>query len=304
MASMINFEDEAPVSIKIGTFNVANTLTDEKSEITNFFKRERQVVETIRRIKPHAMAILELRPYLNRSTGEMCYPPDFLGKLGTYAHKYQYNTANPLSFANGIIYDRSVLYPVREVTHWLSETPEFVSDSWGNGFGRTLFGIKFHHVVDGKVNKHKCIWIYVTHLGLGEAEKEHCAKLIPKLIKADVGDDPFVVMGDFNFFDDRDGKKHRQLMVSADLVDVGTDMYFSFDETRRCYGTFMGFETDRVQFSLEDLGDPSKASRLDHIFTSNNIKAIKVTVYADNEEQLITKTTPSDHLPLIAELEF
>lgn len=304
MASLITFEDKTPVSIKIGTFNVANALNDEKSEMNNFFKREKQVVETIRRIKPHVMALLELRPYQNRITGEMCYPPDFLGKLSEYAHKYQYNSANSLAFANGILYDRSVLFPIREVTHWLSETPDFVSDSWGNGFGRTMFGVKFHHVLDGKVNKHKCIWIYVTHLGLREEEKEHSVKLIPKLIREDTGGDPFVVMGDFNFFDDRDGKKQRQLMVSADLVDVGVETYFSFDETKRCYGTFMGFETDHVKFSYEDLSDPSKASRLDHIFTSKDIKTTRVVVYADCEEQLMTKTTPSDHLPLIAELEF
>ena len=122
-----------PIEINIATYNVANSLLDEKSDINNFFLREEFILKLITKLKETGIDILtltELRPYKNRITGEMRYPPYFLGKINEYAHIYDYMSGNPLSFAMAILYDRTKVYPVKTVKYWLSETYEVPSDSW------------------------------------------------------------------------------------------------------------------------------------------------------------------------------
>jgi endonuclease/exonuclease/phosphatase family metal-dependent hydrolase len=289
-------------TLRIGTFNLANSLLDEKSETTNFFVREGVVLDAIKKMNCDVLGLNELRPYRNRMTGETCQPSNFLGKLEGYAHIYDYMSADPLAFAIGLAYRRSSVYPVKTVKYWLSETPEIPSDSWGNGFCRILLGAKFYPVVNGKINlSAKPIWIYVTHLGLGEKEKNECVKLIPKLINKDVGTDHYAVLGDFNFFDDKDGQQQRRTLSDAGMKDVGAQTYFSFDTTKRCYGTFLGFDGDAFKSTYESLSGLSDKvpSRLDHIWVSPFTEVSDVTCWVEKEEQLINRTTPSDHLPLL-----
>lgn len=289
-------------NLKIGTFNLANSLLDEKSETTNFFSREGAVSDAIKKMNCDVIGLNELRPYRNRVTGEMCHPSNFLGKLEDYAHIYEYMSADPLAFAIGLAYRRSTVYPIKTVKYWLSETPEIPSDSWGNGFGRIILGVKFYPVIEGKINlSAKPIWIYVTHLGLGEREKNECVRLIPQLINRDVGNDHYAVVGDFNFFDDKDGSQQRKSLIEAGLKDVGVEAYFSFDSTRRCYGTFLGFDHDAFKSTYESLAgvDKRAPSRLDHIWISPFTEVSNVTCWVEKEEHLIERTTPSDHLPLL-----
>jgi len=193
-------------------------------------------------------------------------------------------------------------FPVKTVKYWLSETPEIPSDSWRNGFGRTVLGVKFYPVIEEKINLNaKPVWIYVTHFGLGEKEKNECVKLIPKLIHRDVGDDHYAIVGDFNFFDDKDGPQQRKTLTEAGLKDVGIETYFSFDPTQRCYGTYLGFEIDLFKSTYESLaGLNDKApGRLDHIWVSPLTEVSNVMCWVEKKEQLMERTTPSDHLPLL-----
>lgn len=291
----------------IGTCNIGNSIEDEKSEDTNFFVREQFILETIEKMNCDILTINELRPYRNRINGKMCYPSDFLAKIKNYDYIYKYNNATEMSFANGILYKRSSVFPIKEVLYWLSKTPEIPSDTWGMGFGRTILGVKFLPVVNQKIIINaKPIWVYVTHFGIGEEDKNQNVKILPDLIKRDAGEDDFIILGDFNFFEDREreGSKQRSALVESGFVDVGVESYFSFDETKRCYATFLGFERDSFKSSYESLSVYSKnSSRLDHIFTSQHIKSSKGIVWAENEEQLINRKTPSDHLPLICTIE-
>lgn len=308
MSSFITTNDPQQTTLKVGTFNIANSVYDEKSEITNFFKRETQVIDTINKLNCDILCLNELRPYLDRKTHEPQQPSSFLGKLSEYGHVYEYTTSNSLSFATGILYKRSSVYPVKTVKYWLSETPEIPSDSWGNGWGRAIFGCKFLVVTNEKINLAvKPFWVYVVHLGLSEKEKTESAKLIPDIIKRDVKEgEHYAVMGDFNFFDDKDGHTQRK-SLSKTMQDVGSETYFSFDKTKRCYGTFLGFEGDLYASDykiLAGLDNTKIPSRLDHIWLSSQIKATDVQCYATNLNQLISRTTPSDHLPLTCTISY
>lgn len=297
-------EPEMPVSLRVGTFNLANSLLDEKSETTNFFLREPLILDTIDKMKCDILAVTELRPYQNRVSKELCSISSFLGKIAGYDHIYEYMNATPLSFAMGILYCRSKVYPVKTVKYWLSETPETPSDTWGNGFGRILLGAKFYPVVNSNINLGaKPLWVYTAHLGLGEKEKNESVKIIPKLIQNDVGNDDFVFMGDMNFFEDgdRQGSNQRQILVESGMIDVGKDACFSFNSNLKSFGTFIGFEEDAFKSTYETLTgkDHKFSSRLDHIFSSNTLKTSDVTLWVEDEQQLIDRKTPSDHLPLL-----
>jgi endonuclease/exonuclease/phosphatase family metal-dependent hydrolase len=314
-SKITGFQSDQECIIKLGTFNVANAVTDEKSETTNFFVREEAVLKTIKDMNCDVLVINELRPYMNRTDSSQCQPVTFLGKLPQYAHVYDYMNGSPLSFGNAILYKRDVVYPVKTVKYWLSETPEVPSDSWGNGFGRILMGIKFYPMLSpDKINLGaKPFWVYAVHLGLGESEKAECAKLIPKLVRKDAGEDHFAILGDFNFFDDRDGKKHRQIMVDSGLSDAGAVSFLSCMPLTRCYGTFLGFEKDDFKSSYEvlmgfthadsELGsekygfNATMPSRLDHGFVSDHTEISDARVWVESIKQLIDRTTPSDHLP-------
>ncbi|CAH6419604.1 Hypothetical protein KVN_LOCUS3 [uncultured virus] len=196
MQNLIVIHSTKNTILKIGTFNLANSLLDEKSETTNFFLREKEIISTIDKMNPDILALNELRPYSDHNTKEIYYPSNFLGKIKEYDHFYDYINGSALAFGIGLIYKRSSVYPIKTIKHWLSNTPTIPSDSWGNGFGRIIMGVKFLPIDNGKIIINtEPIWVFVTHLGLGEKEKNECVNLIPKLIKKEVENDHYVIMG-------------------------------------------------------------------------------------------------------------
>lgn len=284
---------------KIGTYNIANSIQDEKSESSKFCQRIDKIIDTIVKLDCDILGINELRQY-HDINNELAYPNNFLGKIkNNYSYVYEYMNNSDLSFANGQIYKRDKVFPVKTIKYWLSETPDYPSDSWGNGYGRILLGVKYNPIIDDKINISSSLWIYNVHLGLGEKEKNECVKLIPNLIEKDNNNEPFVLMGDFNFFDDLDGKIQRKTLIDSGMIDVGENTYFSCDTTKKCFGTFIGFDYDPYKLNFSSLLDTNnKPSRLDNIFCSSNINYENVNVFVDSEEQIINRETPSDHLPL------
>lgn len=66
-------------------------------------------------------------------------------------------------------------------------------------------------VIDNKVVTNKNLWVFSTHLGLGEDEKAKSMKLIPVLMKEIAGDDPAIEVGDHNLFYDLQGAVHEKI---------------------------------------------------------------------------------------------
>jgi predicted extracellular nuclease len=288
-------------NLKIGTFNVANSPLEEASKTVNFSLREKQIIKTINDIDADILGLNELRNYGNKQ------PVNFLGKLTNCNHIYDYMNGHK-SMAMGILYKRSKVYPMQIVKKWLSTTPDVPSDDWGNGFGRIILGVKFLPVLDEQICiNSKPLWIFIVHLGLGEFEKDQCVKLIPGLIKSIVHkDDNFLILGDFNFFDDKNGLKQREVLVNSGMIDVGTTMNFYYNKTSeigvRAFGTFLGFNDDNYKSSYDQMIQSNCAGRLDNIFISQNLKYQNVMVFAESQQEVIDRKTPSDHLPLICNI--
>lgn len=301
-SSRIAFENADPITLKVGIFNIANCKADEESETTNFWVRQEALVRQINEIDADVLVLNELRPFRNRVTGDMMQPPAFLGRLERFANVYTYFNASPTAFGVGILYRRDVVYVLQTRTMWLSTTPGTPSDTWGNGNGRVVFAVQFAPVSDGRINMGRSFWVMATHLGLGEAEKDASVALLAKMCQVEsVRGEACFVVGDMNFFADKNGPAQRAVLTSAGMIDAGAAAVFSFDAEQRCHGTFIGFETDPYKSTVETLlgkGD-GVPSRLDHVFVSPGARVIDARVYAESYEQLRTRKTPSDHLPLV-----
>ncbi|CAH6419603.1 Hypothetical protein KVN_LOCUS2 [uncultured virus] len=84
------------------------------------------------------------------------------------------------------------------------------------------------------------------------------------------------------------------------MLDIGLEAKFSFDNSKQCFGTFLGFEHDAYKSTYESLTDENKKpSRLDHIWSSPLLETKDPIIWVENEKQLIERKTPSDHLPLL-----
>ena len=101
--------------LRFGTYNLANAAQDEQSETTNFYRRLSAILQLIATMDLDILVLNELRPYRNRDTGKMCYPPEFLGQIEGYDHVYDYNNATGMSFGNAILYKRNKFYPLQTV---------------------------------------------------------------------------------------------------------------------------------------------------------------------------------------------
>lgn len=137
----------------------------------------------------------------------------------------------------------------------------------------------------------KWFTVGVTHFDLPEEIKWTSAKTLRALIGEE--DKPCLVYGDYNFFDDLEGKEQRNYML-----ELCKDIAYPLDNAN---GTFVGFPHDDHKQSWE------KPSRLDHVFT-RNFKCTRATSpfvenYAFDNSSYETYNYPSDHLALLLQIE-
>ena len=132
----------------------------------------------------------------------------------------------------------------------------------------------------------KYFQVYVTHLSMEEDKKylevdNICNRLYSVYL-------PWILAGDFNFFDDLNGKDQRQTLLN--MTAGSQDLAFPVSNAS---GTFLGFEHDTFKQPVENM------SRLDHIFASdiNLVEACKAEGIEDRS-LLENRTYPSDHLCL------
>lgn len=111
----------------------------------------------------------------------------------------------------------------------------------------------------------------------------------------------FLVTGDFNFFPQLGGPKQRAILTSAGCQDLGKGARTLGG--KEIEGTFVGYEHDEFKADLKNIN-----SRLDHIFSSGGFSGSSPTLYTrtmleHEPEELTTRDYPSDHLPLVINIE-
>lgn len=163
---------------------------------------------------------------------------------------------------------------------WLSETPDVPSKGWDAALPRVASWVKLKDLATGKV-----FMAVNTHFDhIGKTARVESAKLIMEKIQEIVGKKPAAVTGDFNITD-RD--RAYATMVGSEFV--MRDAYYMSPEHHGVRYSFHGYSEV----------DPAKASKIDFIFVTPQIKVVRTGI-----EKNIPDAPLSDHNPHWADLQF
>ncbi|MFN8254564.1 MAG: endonuclease/exonuclease/phosphatase family protein [Bacteroidales bacterium] len=179
---------------------------------------------------------------------------------------------------SAIFYNTKKFKMMKNLTFWLSPTPDVVSMGWGSKFNRICTCALFE-----TVESNKRIWVFNVHFDhQAELARENSAKLVIEKIKTLNPDNyPVILMGDFN-------TEPNTLPIQYIAGFLNDSRAVSIQPPFGNEGTFNGFEFNK----------PLK-SRIDYIFISkDNIKVMKYAVLSDSKNCLY----PSDHLPVYVEI--
>ncbi|MEO5789298.1 MAG: endonuclease/exonuclease/phosphatase family protein [Gelidibacter sp.] len=181
---------------------------------------------------------------------------------------------------SAIFYNKEKLQLLKEGTFWLSETPNEISVGWDAAMERICtFGL-----FENKFSKEK-FWVFNTHFDhIGDLARVRSAALIlEKVAELNSHNLPVIVMGDFNLTPESEPIK----LLSKALND---SKHVSVAKPFGPSGTFNAFEFNKPVLN-----------RIDYIFTSKDqIEVLKYAVLSDSKDCKY----PSDHLPVLVELEF
>lgn len=181
---------------------------------------------------------------------------------------------------SAIFYNKQKFKVLNEGTFWLSETPNKISVGWDAALER----ICTHGLFENKANGEQ-FWVFNTHFDhIGDVARVESATLIlEKRTEFNSTKLPVIVMGDFNL---TPVAEPIQLLSKA----LNDSRHVSKAKPFGPSGTFNAFEFNKPV-----------VDRIDYIFTSKeNIEVLKYAVLSDSKDCKY----PSDHLPVIVELEF
>ena len=162
---------------------------------------------------------------------------------------------------------------------WLSETPNVPSMGWDAACKRICT-----YALLEDYDKRKSVWVFNTHFDhVGEEARINSAKLIlQKIDSLNTKNDPVILMGDFNLTPDT--KPIEQIETKlTDSKKITAQVPYGPE------GTFNGFD-----FNSE------LKERIDYIFVKGKIGVKKYGVLTDSNDHRY----PSDHLPVLVEIEF
>jgi endonuclease/exonuclease/phosphatase family metal-dependent hydrolase len=165
-------------------------------------------------------------------------------------------------------------------TFWLSETPDLPSKGWDAALPRIC---TYAHLYDSLANKK--IWVFNTHFDhIGETARLRSAELIISKIKEfNKQNEPIVLMGDFNSEPTEPPAK----LLSRALIDTRAA---SEEPSFGPEGTFNAFKFNEPVTRL-----------IDYIFINGSgMKVKQHAVLSDSRDCHY----PSDHLPVLARMEY
>jgi endonuclease/exonuclease/phosphatase family metal-dependent hydrolase len=162
---------------------------------------------------------------------------------------------------------------------WLSETPTFPSMGWDAAYKRICTYVQLEDY-----DKRKSFWVFNTHLDhVGEEARLNSVRLIMYQInELNLRNEPVILMGDFNLTPDSKPVERLE-SVFYDSKKVSEQTPYGPE------GTFNGFDFNS---ELKD--------RIDYIFVKGKLAVKKYGVLTDSFGQRY----PSDHLPVLVEVEF
>lgn len=223
--------------------------------------------------------------------------PHFLGTQEGLRHQLEYLTERLPAYAfigvgrddgadagefSALFYDtrRVELIPGSGRTRWFSPTPDQPSKSWDAALPRVVTFGSFRVTATGDT-----LHVFNTHFDhVGQIAREESAKLLLSWMEDVAGDDPFVLMGDFN------------VIETNPVYDILTsspghlrDAYHASENPH--VGPTFTFEGFEVRNSPE-------ARRIDFVFVPATVRVTHhaiLSMFRDGRY-------PSDHLPVVAKI--
>lgn len=179
---------------------------------------------------------------------------------------------------SAFFYNTKHFKPIKSGTFWLSETPEVPSKSWDAALPRVCSWAEMEHVPTKKR-----FFMFNTHFDhMGVVAREKSVGVILDKIKSLAQGAPVVVTGDFNFEDDEIPYEVITQSLHDSRLTEGVEPYGP-------EATFNGFHFDQ---------QPEK--RIDYILVNDKIKVKSFATLSDSKDM----DYPSDHFPVVAEVEF
>ena len=165
-------------------------------------------------------------------------------------------------------------------TFWLSPTPEKPSKGWDAALNRICSWGKF------KDQKGKSFYVFNVHYDhIGQKAREESSKLVMAKVKEiNTKNLPAILMGDFNV--KPDNAAYTTVTANPSWKDA---RLISKIPAYGPKGTFTGFDWEKMPDGI-----------IDHIFVQGKINVIRHGILTDN----YGKKYPSDHFPVLVELEF
>lgn len=179
-----------------------------------------------------------------------------------------------------ILYDSKKFDLLDEGTFWLSPTPEVPSKGWDAALNRICTWGKFE---DKEGVKFYVFNIHYDHIGQ-KAREESSKLVVSQIEKFNKENLPVILMGDFNVTPENPA--YSTIVSNAAWQDA---RLASEIPSYGPAGTFTGFDWEKMPEGI-----------IDHVFVKGDLQVIRHGILTDN----YGKKYPSDHFPVMVEIEF
>ena len=266
MASNLFFSQD----LKVMTYNIRLSLESDKENSWN--NRKDDALALMSYYHPDYFGVQEAIPQQMIDIKTNLKDYDFVG-VGRDDGKNQ-------GEYSAIFYDKNKLEVTKSGTFWLSETPEKPSKGWDAAYNRVCTYAFFKIKKTGK--QFLAMNLHFDHVG--NVARVNSAKLIlEKIKKLNPKNVPLTLTGDFNLTDDSEPIK---------IISKSLDNVFYHSKKKAHYGpkgTFTGFDINTIP-----------QDRIDYIFVKG-FEVLSNRTINDRRENLLY---PSDHFPILAEINF
>ena len=276
-------------TIKVGTYNI-RTKTQDKGTPCEWENRKSDLLDLVRKLDLDVFGLQEAH------ADQLDYIADNLPqymKIGVHR-----NDGKRKGEAAPVFFRKNRFASIKNGTFWLSETPDVPgSKSWGASHPRICSWVLLK---DNKTGKSFCFANTHTEHRSRLARKNGMLLFVKQIRKIAPDGTPIVFTGDHNCKETSNEAK----VVSAILKDA---LHISKTTPSGSWRSYNGWRWSESELSIaEALTIPfaereNRRRRIDYIYVS---EGIKVNSYKTvNDPRPGTKLYPSDHFPVIADIE-
>ena len=166
---------------------------------------------------------------------------------------------------------------------WLSPITDMPNKGWDAALPRICTWVHLQEIETNRI-----FWFFNLHFDhVGVIARKESAKLILNKINEMCGNDPVILVGDFNV--DQHNESYTLLQNSGRLADAFETAKIRYAQT----GTFNAY-------------DPNERSdsRIDHIFVSSCFDVVRYGILTDSYRDNTSIRLPSDHFPVKVEIKW